>query len=138
MIFSTKNVKLIFTSCIDFEPGPSSNTPRRTGELCETDCAQDILDQEWFWFEGKRVKWRDFVKIFPRWKKPQLALCGVNGEFRKMFFSCFQRELAAFYAPHARVCTRLPDYDCDKELLKARLQKVAAGEESDNLEHFHE
>ena len=93
--------------------------------------------QEWFLYEEKRRKWKDFEKIFRRWKKPQLALCGINGEFRKMFFSIFQQELADYF-PEARVCTQLPSYDCDKVMLKARLRKVADGEDREHLEHFHE
>ena len=50
-----------------------------------------------FILDGKSIPFADFEKTFPGWKIPNLALEGANGEYRQMFFYCYQEELARYY-----------------------------------------
>ena len=104
------------------------------GEFCvdtfalkETDCAQSVVSNNIGMITdlGESVLFKDFEKEYPEWKLPQLTLDGANGEFRRMFFACYQKELADHYGKKLSDKCTDTDRNFNRSVFKERLMKIA-------------
>ena len=93
----------------------------KTDELVQTNCLESVEEDHTITNIGL---YTDFEKHYPEWKKPNLSLLGPNGEFRQMFFSRFQKELAGYYGK--KECSSITTY-CDIASLKNKLTSLAEG-----------
>ena len=94
--------------------------------LAEKDCVQHIEDGDSMQFNDNRiVPYKDFEKEFPEWKLPQLTLDGANGEFRRMFFACYQKELADYYGKEPSDKCTFWSILYNRSTFKERLMNIA-------------
>ena len=92
--------------------------------MVEKDCVQAVNDSDEIVFQDKdNVPYTDFEKEFPEWKIPQLTLDGANGEFRPMFFACYQKELADHYGK--KPSDKCRDWNYNRPTSKERLMSIA-------------
>ena len=99
-----------------------------TEELVGDDCAKNVECDRTFSYstdstnaERQWHRFRDFATVFPEWVKPQRPLDGCNGDFRKMFFGTYQKQLANHYK--VKKCPNIPAYP-SKESIIAALRKL--------------